>query len=237
VDKLIAGAAGLGIHLTGAQLDQFRRYHQVLADWNSRVNLTSVTGIEEVQTTLFLDSLTVTQAIPAGQLAGGRFVDVGSGGGFPGVPLQIAFPGLRTTLIDSTAKKTAFLSELCQELGLDNVEVLTGRAETLAHDPELRESFDIVLARAIAGMAALAELTLPFCRTGGLVVAQKSQGVHEEVDRAARAVETVGGRVHALKDVTIPELTKPRCLVVLEKTGPAPSKYPRRPGMPEKRPL
>ena len=237
MEKLRAGATGLGIGLSDAQIEQFRRYYEVLTDWNSRINLTSVTGREEVQTTHFLDSLTVSLAIPRDLLKEGCFADVGSGGGFPGIPLKIAFPGLRATLIESTAKKTAYLRELCGRLGLSGVDVRTGRAETLAHDPELREQFDIVLARALAGMAVLTELTLPFCRMGGRVVAQKKLGIDEELSRAEGAITSMGGTFRELREVELRELGEPRALVVLEKVGSTPDRYPRRPGMPAKRPL
>ena len=155
VELLTEGAEVLGIHLSPTQIEQFRRYHEELArGWNAKVNLTSVTGWKEVQTRHFLDSLTVSLAIPRSLLQSGRFVDVGSGAGFPGIPLKVAFPGLGATLIDSTGKRTAFLLALRDALGMPDVDVRTGRAETLAHDPELRESFDVVLVRAVAAMAA-----------------------------------------------------------------------------------
>ena len=231
------GAAAIGIRLTDAQLERFQRYYDELVDWNSRVNLTAVTGVDEVQTRHFLDSLSVAQAIPERNLESGRFVDVGSGAGFPGLPLKIAFPGLRATLIDSTAKKTAFLSHLVDVLKLDGVDVLTGRAETLAHDPELRGTFDLVVTRAVADMAVLAELTLPFCRIGGLVVAQKSRAIHDEIDRARQAIETVGGELREAIPVHVPGLEKERTLIVFEKVAPTPERYPRRPGIPAKRPI
>ena len=237
MELLTEGAEVLGIHLSPTQIEQFRRYHEELARWNAKVNLTSVTGWKEVQTRHFLDSLTVSLAIPRSLLQSGRFVDVGSGAGFPGIPLKVAFPGLGATLIDSTGKRTAFLLALRDALGMPDVDVRTGRAETLAHDPELRESFDVVLVRAVAAMAATAELTLPFCRIGGMVVAQKKLGVEEEIGRAQRAIQTTGGRLKEVREVSVKGLGEARELVVLEKVGPTPDRYPRRPGIPVKRPL
>ena len=166
--RLREEAAQLGIDLSDPQLRLFRRYYEELVRWRSRVNLTAVTDVEGVRSRHFRDSLSVALAFPGPVGEGARLLDVGSGAGFPGLPLKIAFPRLRTTLIEATAKKTAFLGHLVDALGLTGVEVLTGRAETLGREDGLREAFDLVAARAVAGLPALAELTLPFCRLGGL---------------------------------------------------------------------
>ena len=234
---LAAGAATLGIRLSPVQTAQFCRYHSQIVEWNRRVNLTSVTDWTEVRSRHFLDSLSVSVALPPSMLKSGRFVDIGSGAGLPGVPLKIAFPGLRPTLIESTAKKTAFLSGLPSALGLNDMEVCTGRAEDLAQDPELRESFDFAVARAVAGMSTLAELALPFCRVGGLVIAQKKLGARDEIDQAEGAIEAVGGRLLDVREVQVEGLEDARALVVLEKVRTTPARFPRRPGIPTKRPL
>ena len=236
-ELLTSGAASLGISLSLAQVEQFREYYGEIVKWNTRVNLTSVRGWEPVVTRHFLDSLTVAEAFPQRLPDRCRIVDVGSGAGFPGIPLKIAFPELVATLIESTAKKTAFLVELSDSLGLPDVEIHRGRAEVLAHEPELRECFDIVLARALANMAVLAELTLPFCRIGGTVVAQKQLAAGAEIGQAERAITVLGGRLKEIKEVTLGEKGVGRSLVVLEKISPTPKRYPRRPGMPSKRPL
>ena len=234
---LIEGSGELGVQLKPAQIDLFEKYYDTLIDWNTRINLTSVIGREDVQRLHFLDSLSVSQAIPRAVLESGRFADVGSGAGFPGIPLAIAFPGLHASLIESTGKKATFISALIDELDLSNASVLNDRAETLAHDPKFRESFDFVVTRAVGSMAVVAELTLPLCKPGGLVIVQKKTGVEVELSSAHRAIETVGGEVTETKEIHIQGLTGQRCLVVLKKVAPTPARYPRRPGMPKKRPL
>ena len=233
---LISGANATGIALTEAQAHQFVRYYAELAQWNQRVNLTAITDWEGVHTRHFLDSLSVAQALPVAILRDATFTDIGSGGGFPGIPMKLAFPGMRGTLIDSTAKKTAFLSHVCRALDLEHILVRTGRAETLAHEPEMRERFDIAFARAVAEIAALVELTLPFVRVGGVVVLHKMADIASELERAYNAIETLGGGLREVIPVALPGLDD-RSLVILEKLRPTPGRYPRRPGMPAKRPL
>ena len=235
--RLREEAAQLGIDLSDPQLRLFRRYYEELVRWRSRVNLTSVTDAEGVRRRHFRDSLSVALAFPGPVGEGTRLLDVGSGAGFPGLPLKIAFPRLGTTLIEATAKKTAFLGHLVDALGLAGVEVLTGRAETLGREDGLREAFDLVAARAVAGLPALAELTLPFCRLGGLVIAQKGSAVQEEAAGAGRAIEAMGGVLREVVPVPASGRHERRTLVVLEKVAPTPERYPRRPGIPVKRPL
>ena len=237
VEALLAEAELPALGL-GEQKDAlFRRYYRELVEWNRAVNLTAITTPDEVASKHFLDSLSVARVIPDETLAGGSLLDVGSGAGFPGLPLKIAWPGLHVTLLESVGKKAAFLRHVVDTLGLDGVEVENGRAESLAHDERLREGFDVVAARAVAHMAALAELTLPFCKTGGIVVAQKKAGIDEELREAARAIKSLGGALERIEVVDDVEPDDPRWLVVLRKTGSSPDRYPRRPGIPVKRPL
>jgi 16S rRNA (guanine527-N7)-methyltransferase len=236
MEKLKSSAKKLGLQLTPSQLSQYETYYQELIDWNKRVNLTAITDYEEVQLKHFLDSLTVTlawQPISTGL----RLIDIGTGAGIPGIPLKIAFPALRLVLLEAVAKKAAFLRHISQKLGLDDVEVVVGRAEEVAHQAQYREKFKLVLSRAVAPLSTVVELALPFCAVGGSFIAQKKGNINLEVSGATRAVEILGGRLGEVKPVELSEFADKRYLVVIEKVKPTPPKYPRRPGIPAKRPL
>jgi len=236
MEKLSAGAIKLGLQLNPSQLDQFRIYWEELVDWNRRLNLTAITDYEEVQIKHFLDSLTVTLAWPQpkGSL---RLIDIGTGAGLPGIPLKILRPDIRLVLLEATAKKASFLHHLTDRLGLDNVEIVVARAEEAAHKPQYRERFDLVLSRAVAPLPTLVELTLPFNTTGGRLVAQKKGAIQAEVNQAKKAISLLGGKLRELKRVDPAEFADERWLVVIDKIGPTPEPYPRRPGIPAKRPL
>ncbi len=236
MEKLKSGAQKLGLHLSSAQLGQFQTYYQQLVDWNRRVNLTAITDYEEVQVKHFLDSLTVVLARPV-DAAGLRVVDVGTGAGLPGIPLKILLPAVRLVLLEATAKKTKFLQHIVHELGLSDVEIVAGRAETVAHEDKYREKFDMVLSRAVASLPALVELTLPFCAVGGSFIAPKKGDIADEVNRADGAIDLLGGKLREVRQVDLEEFADERWLVVIDKVRPTPQQYPRRPGMPEKKPL
>jgi len=238
MEKLKAGAQKLGLHLSPEQLEQFNIYYYELVDWNQRVNLTSITGYEEVPVKHFLDSLTVTLALKpkVGDKSFG-VVDVGTGAGLPGIPLKILLPDVKLVLLEATAKKANFLRHLIAKLGLDDVEVVVGRAEELAHDARYRERFELVLSRAVAPLPTLVELTLPFCAVGGSFVAQKKGAIDPEVDKASKAITVLGGNLRQVKGIDLEEFGDKRWLVVVDKIMPTPQQYPRRPGMPAKRPI
>jgi 16S rRNA (guanine527-N7)-methyltransferase len=235
MERLEAGAKKLGIGLNSKQLEQFDAYYYELVDWNRQVNLTAITDYEEVQLKHFLDSLTVALAWPLGR--GNGVIDVGTGAGIPGIPLKIAFPDIKLVLLEATAKKVSFLYHIREKLALNDVEIIVGRAEEVAHVPGYRERFDLVLSRAVAPLPTLVELTLPFCAIGGSFIAQKKGSVDEEVGRADRAIELLGGKLQELKRIELEEFVDERYLVVIDKIAPTPEKYPRRPGIPGKRPL
>ena len=237
MEVLIEGAARLGIDLDSEQVERFRSYYDELTVWNATVNLTAVSGWEDVQTRHFLDSLAASKALPATVLDGSDgLLDVGSGAGFPGLPLKIAYPRIDLALLEATAKKTAFLVHVVKTLGLEGVEVVTGRAEEEARRPEMRERFGAVVSRAVARLDVLAELCLPFCVVGGVMVAQKGPKVEEELRQARNAIDTLGGRAKDRGMLVTPPVGI-GTLVVIEKQRQTPTHYPRRPGIPSKRPL
>ena len=238
MDKLVEGARQLSLPLTEHQLELFQTYYEQLVEWNRRVNLTGITDYDEVQLKHFVDSLTITLALQGPAWANGDFalLDIGTGAGMPGIPLKLVYPGARLVLLDSIAKKTAFLRHIVVELGLQGVEILTQRAEDIAHLTDHRESFDLVVCRAVSQLATVAELTLPFCRIGGLAVIPKKDGVEHELSEAKGAMDILGGKLKTVQQVTIGGLEQ-HLLVVLEKTSMTPPTYPRRPGIPTKRPL
>lgn len=238
LERLIYGAKQLGLSLTSRQTEQFQLYYEELVEWNKRVNLTAITEYEEVQLKHFLDSLTLVPALEDEAWIKEDFLllDVGTGAGVPGVPLKIFLPKVRLFLLESIAKKTAFLKHLVDRLDLEGVDILTGRAEDIAHQKNYREKFDLVVSRAVGKLSTIAELTLPFCRQGGLFIAPKKGQIEEEVSQARQAIATLGGKLRGVRKVDLEDL-EPRSLVIVEKIGSTPHHYPRRAGVPAKRPL
>ena len=237
MERLKQIAAGWGIHLEESQLQAFQRYYEELIAWNRRVNLTTITAYEAVQVRHFADSLAVLLAVGDLEAEAVRLIDIGTGAGFPGLPLKIVNPGWQVTLVEATRKKTAFLEHLVAALRLEGVEVVWARAEELGRDPRYREGFDLATARAVAELAVLAEYALPLVRVGGRFVAQKGTEPDAELVAARRALERLGGEHVGTLPYELPGVAGPLHLVVVQKVAPTPAKYPRRPGMPEKRPL
>lgn len=225
-----------GVRLTPAQLRQFETYLSLLSEWSQRVNLVGNASPEVVLRRHFLESLALGAVLREREILrpDAGVLDVGAGAGFPGVVLKIAWPTIRLTLLEATAKKVAFLSALVNALEFITTPVLAGRAETLAHDPALRSRFDLVLARAVAPLPALIELTLPFARVGGRVATPKGSRAADEVAAAAHALTVLGGRAF-----TVPLLVPgpAQTLVCVVKRRETPAEYPRRPGIPAKSPL
>lgn len=232
------GAAALGIPLDDARLDQFARLRDLLLDWNTRVNLTAITDPAEVVTRHFLDALTVTAAIPREHWGDAlTLMDVGSGAGFPALPLAIAFPQWRVTSLEATGKKVRFQEVAIEALGLANMRALAGRAEDLAHTSTHRAQYDVVTARAVAALPTLLEYCVPFARTGGRTVAPKKGDLAEEIHQGARAAEILGATLLPPIAVTVPPLDDGRVLLVAMRERPCPKQYPRASGAPQRRPL
>jgi 16S rRNA (guanine527-N7)-methyltransferase len=236
---LAGGLKRLGFELTPAQLDKFEIYRTELLQWNQRVNLTAITDPGEIETRHFIDSLTVLRALETHETTGRglRMIDVGTGAGFPGIPLKLVLPDAHLTLLEATRKKADFLSHIVALLDMRDTEVVYGRAEELAHRTEYREAFNLAVARAVAPLATLAELCLPFVCVGGLFVAMKKGDIEAELERSRSALATVGGGEARLIQVSFSELPDRRCLVSSTKVLPSDARYPRRPGIPSKRPL
>ena len=236
---LAQSAPELGLSLDASQLERFETYYRELADWNTRMNLTSVIDYSEVQVKHFLDSLTVLPALGTPLSPSARVVDVGAGAGLPGLPLKLVYPDLHLTLVESTGKKANFLRHMVDTLALAGVDVVTGRAEELGHNPELRGSFDLALARGLARLPTLLEYTLPFTRGGGLVAAWKhgGEGLKAELDSARKALQILGGRVKSIYPVKATGLEDNRVVILIEKVKETPDDYPRRNGVPRKQPL
>ncbi|GAB4556260.1 MAG: 16S rRNA (guanine(527)-N(7))-methyltransferase RsmG [Anaerolineae bacterium] len=224
------------VHLSSAQLAQFAQYAALLDEWNkTRANLTAITDPQAVEVRHFLDSLSVLKAFTPSE--GLRVIDVGTGAGFPGVPLQIVAPQMQLTLLEATGKKIAFLQHLVQQLGLPNVHYTNARAEEAGQDAAHREQYAVVVARAVAIMPVLVEYLLPLARIGGLCIAMKGQSAAEETQRAAKALRLLGGRLVKQIPIVLPNVDETHYLVVFEKVAETPLMYPRKPGVPSKKPL
>ncbi|MBN1680956.1 MAG: 16S rRNA (guanine(527)-N(7))-methyltransferase RsmG [Anaerolineae bacterium] len=225
----------LRLELTAEVQAAFSIYADELLAWNEKINLTAITAPEEIATRHFLDSLSVVLAVSFGP--GQRVVDVGTGAGFPGLPLRIVFPFMELALLEATTKKAMFLAHMTERLNLANVKIISARAEEAGQDAAERESFDTVLARAVAQMPSLAEYMLPLCKVGGQCIALKGENAAAEVQQAEHALRVLGGHVKKVIPVELPQVTETHYLVVIDKVAATPPAYPRRSGMPTKYPL
>ena len=221
-ELLIKGAEELGLKMSERQTDSFVRLAEELIGANKKFNLTAITDEYRIVTEHFLDSLTVLKAG-----CGKKILDVGTGGGFPGLPAAIMCPDTECVLMDSTAKKLKYIDETAELLGLKNVSTVTARAEEAAHRIDMREQFDIVYARAVSDMRILCELCLPFVKKNGIFAAQKSAGSEKEIMLSAKKIALLGGRIKEIIAFNIPTTDIPRSLVIIEKTKPTPALYPR----------
>ncbi len=235
MENLKRKASMLGIELTQKQLDQFKTYYEMLIEKNKVMNLTAITEWEEVIDKHFIDSISLVKAT---DLSGDkRILDLGCGAGFPGIPLKIAFPNLKITLLDSLNKRINFLKDVIAELGLEEVEALHGRAEDYARKPEYREQYDYCVSRAVANLTSLSEYCIPYVKEDGYFISYKSGKVKEEVKEVKKALFLLGGKLEDMVSFTLPETDMERDFVIIKKEKKTPKKYPRKAGIPTKEPL
>lgn len=237
MEALLEGARRLGIALSAEQRRQFTAHLDGLREWNRRVNLTSAAALADAERVHFVDSLTLAPLIQCLRPDAERLLDVGSGAGFPGLPLKIALTRMRVTLIEATGKKAAFLRWAVEALGLEGVDVLNGRAEEAAREPALRGKFDVVTARALGPLPVVLELTQPFARPGALVALPRAGDVASEAAAAAPIAALLGGRMLKPAPVDMPGLRADAAIVLVEQVSPSPERYPRRTGLPATQPL
>jgi len=224
----------LDLCLDDCQIEQFMDYYEILIEWNNMMNLTSITEFTEVIHKHFIDSLAIVKAIYPNRE---NIIDVGTGAGFPGIPIKIAFPNTRVVLMDSLKKRIKFLEEVIRKLGLENIRVIHGRAEDLGRNEIYRESFDLCTSRAVAKLSVLSEYCIPFLKIGGKFVAYKSGNINDELNEAKSAIKILGGVISDQKEFMLPLTDIGRSLVIIEKIKETPKKYPRSAGKPSKEPL
>ncbi|MEL7645184.1 MAG: 16S rRNA (guanine(527)-N(7))-methyltransferase RsmG [Anaerolineaceae bacterium] len=226
----------LGLQLSREQIAAFKLLEEELLEWNSRFNLTAIRDKEGIETKHFLDSLTCLMALDS-NAAPRSLIDIGTGAGFPGIPLKLMLPNMRLTLVESIQKKAGFCKHIVEKLGLRQVQVLPERAEDVGQDPNHRESYDLATARAVAAMPTLVEYLLPLVRIGGLVIMQKGESAQLEALKSEKIIQRLGGKIRVILPVELPGVADERYLVVLEKVARTSAEYPRRTGLPAKQPL
>ncbi len=223
------------IKLEKRQKCQFIRYYELLTQWNQYMNLTAITEFEEVLKKHFLDSLSLAAFLDMGQV--GNLLDVGTGAGFPGIPLKIMFPHVKLTLLDSLKKRITFLEEVTKELKLEDTDAVHGRAEDLARQDTMRASYDLCVSRAVANLSTLSEYCIPFVKRGGIFAAYKSERAMEELPSAERAVGLLGAKIEEKKDFILPFSDLKRTILLIRKIKETPPAFPRKAGLPSKEPL
>lgn len=225
----------LGIVLTEKMKEQFDRYFELLVEWNRMMNLTGITDYNEVNEKHFLDSLAIVKVQDMEMIS--TVIDIGTGAGFPGIPLKIVYPHLKVTLLDSLNKRIKFLNCVIQELALEDISALHGRAEDFAKKGEYRERYDLCVSRAVANLSTLSEYCLPYVKRNGLFVSYKSGEIEEELCKSEKAVSVLGGKIEKVEKFCLPESDISRSFVMIRKDRSTPGRFPRKAGLPSKEPL
>lgn len=235
IDQFKKDLMALGIELTENQIEQFITYYEMLVEWNEFMNLTAITEYDEVMKKHFIDSISLIKAYDVSKES--TVIDVGTGAGFPGLALKIAYPNLKVTLLDSLNKRIQFLNAVIEKLGLEGVETVHGRAEDFAKPDKLREKYDLCVSRAVANLSTLSEYCLPFVKVGGKFISYKSEKIAEEMVAAKNAIGLLGGKVENQVEFTLPDSDIYRNLFVIKKVKETPKKFPRKAGLPSREPL
>lgn len=234
-ESFVKGLEQLNIELSENQIQQFLKYYEMLVEWNKVMNLTAITEYEEVVAKHFLDSLASVKVCDFSKIK--TVIDIGTGAGFPGIPLKIAFPQLNIVLLDSLNKRINFLNEVIRELGLQDIRCIHGRAEDFAKQKEYRENFDLCVSRAVANMSTLSEYCMPYVKVNGYFVPYKSGKIDEELEQAKKAVAVLGGKIEHVEKFQLLDTDMERSFVVVKKQKAIPKKYPRKAGMPSREPI
>lgn len=235
LEKFKNGLQQLHIELSEKQMEQFLQYYEMLVEKNKVMNLTAITEFDEVVEKHFLDSVSLTQQLDLHQPL--KVLDLGTGAGFPGIPLKIVFPELEITLMDSLNKRVLFLQDVISSLQLENIEAVHGRAEEAARNKKYRESFDLCVSRAVANISTLSEYCLPFVKIGGSFISYKSSTIEDELKDGKKGIDILGGKVKDVYKFTLPDSKLQRSFVIIEKEKKTPKAYPRKAGTPSKDPL
>ena len=232
-EKLIINVDKLGINLSEIQLKQFYNYMNLLIEWNKKVNLTAITEPDEIILKHFVDSLTISKYISDGT----KVVDVGTGAGFPGIPLKIVRQDVDITLLDSLQKRINFLDEVINELNLEKITTVHSRVEDFGKNKKYREEFDIAISRAVANLSTLSEYLLPLVKVGGKVISMKGSLIQEELENSKNAIKILGGQIEKVDEFDLPNSDISRNIVLIDKIKTTPNRYPRKAGEPSKKPL
>ena len=232
-EKMQEKSKDLGVRFSVKQTEQFFEYMNLLIEWNEKMNLTAITDPDEIILKHFIDSITILKELEDGS----KLVDVGTGAGFPGIPLSIMNPTLKITLVDSLNKRLIFLQEVVNRLKLENIEIVHARAEEFGQNKKYREQFDISTSRAVANLSTLSEYLIPLVKVGGKVISMKASDAIQELNEAQKAIEVLGGTVEKVDEFNLPQSDIGRTVIIIRKIKITPNKYPRKPGTPSKEPI